>query len=240
MLKIKYIKPNENESPDEISIYNMKIADKYKHLQAFCQSSISWLKNDPDRNFQDLENLIRILELDTHLIAKPSKLEETENFVIALPNKINDTNKYEYVLLISCKPKEEAIKELLSYHDSYETNLSKLLATGTLTVANKQIKIDEIAGVEKSSLDNSNEKLIEKCELKYDFELVSDIELLNIIIEQIKNEKGVEPKKMLCGKFGDNNVYSLAIDGQIVSPIGWIEYSIDKIELIDFRKIKKI
>jgi hypothetical protein len=240
MIKINYKKPEEDESPDDIAMYNMKISDKYKNLQAFCQSTVSWLKNDPSRNYQDLEILLRHMELDTHLIARPKKLlDSNTNFVLTIPNKINDSNVYDYVLWISCKPRLEAINELLSYHTSYEENFECLKNTGCLVNKDKNFDIKKISTVNKDEEKEEESKIL-ACELKYDFIEISQIESLNIIIKDLIEKHGDEPKKMVCGKYGELDVYSLVVDGQIISPIGWIAHSPENIELIDFRTMKKM
>ncbi len=238
MLKINYIKPNEGESPDDIAIYNLKICDKYKNLQAFCQSTVSWLKNDPSRDYQDLELLLRHLELDTHLIARPKEsMESNENFVLSIPNRTNDTNVYDYILWVSCKSKDKAIEELLTFHNSYEENFECLSRTGCLINKNLEVDIKETT---ISYNETDAYKKILSCELKYDFVEVDKVQSLNIIIKDIIEKKGKEPQKVLYGKYGESNIYALVIDGQIVSPIGWIEYSENNIELIDFRTLKKM
>ncbi len=238
MIKINYIKPDESESPDDIAIYNIKIADNYKNLPSFCQSTVSWLKNDPSRDYQDLELLLRHLDLDTHLIARPKDLVEPDNnFILTIPNRINDTNTYDYVLWVSCKSKEEALKELLTYHTSYEENFECLSKTGCLTNNSKDLDIKKLSWMDG---EQDAESKILSCELKYNFVSVRPIDSLNTIIADLIERLGKEPKKMVCGKYGELNVYALVIEGEIVSPIGWIEHSVDNIELIDFRTMKKI
>lgn len=238
MIKISYIKPNENESPDDIAIHNIVISDKFKNLPAFCQSTVGWLKNDPNRNYQDLELLLRHMNLDTHLIAQPKETINIQNFKLSIPSKINDTSSYDYVLWTSCKPKEDALKELLTYHTSYEENFECLNNTGCLTNIDPDYDINKIS-VNPNDSDKDNEKKIVSCELKYEFITVSTIDSLNIIIKDLMDKYQEEPQKMICGKYGESDVYALVINGEIISPIGWIQYSPDNIELIDFRSMKK-
>ncbi len=242
MIKISYIKPNENESPDDIAIHNIAVSDKFKNLPAFCQSTVGWLKNDPNRNYQDLELLLRHMNLDTHLIAQPKETINIQNFKLSIPSKINDTSSYDYVLWTSCKPKEEALKELLTYHTSYEENFECLSNTGCLTNIDPDYDINKIS-ISVNCIEKDNEKKIVNSELKYDFITISPIESLDFIIKDLIEKHNEEPKKMVCGKFGESNVYALVIGGVIVSPIGWIEHdeiNKESIEIIDFRNLKKI
>ncbi len=242
MIRINYIKPTENESPDDIAIHNIVQSDKFKNLPAFCQSTVGWLRNDPNRNYQDLELLLRHLDLDTHLIAQPKETINIENFKITIPSKTNDTDSYDYVLWTSCKPREEAIKELLTYHTSYEENFECLSRTGCLTNIDRDFdinKISENTNNSRSDSDSNNEKQIANSELKYEFVSMSTIDSLNIIIKDLMKKYNEEPQKMVCGKYGESDVYALVINGEIISPIGWIQYAPDNIELIDFRSMKK-
>ena len=88
--------------------------------------------------------------------------------------------------------------------------------------------------------EKEEESKILSCELKYDFVEISQIDSLNIIIKDLIEKHGKEPQKMVCGKYGELDVYSLVVDGQIISPIGWIAHSPENIELIDFRNMKKM
>jgi hypothetical protein len=231
MIKIDYDIPNEIESPDDIAIYNLKISDKYKNIQTFCQSSIAWLKNDINRNYQSLELLLREQKLDTHLIAKPNDSSiKLENIVYTTPNSDIQHTNIEYVLLISCKSKEEAITEILKYHLSYEDNFECLLKTGFITSVNNDTN---------KLLEDANENKILNNKLKYNFTLIDNKTSINVIIEDIIKNYKTEPEKLICGKLGEKDIYALTINNEIISPIGWIEHDEDY-ELIDFRKIKKM
>ncbi len=235
MIKINYLKPEQNESPDDICIYNLRISDQYRNLKTFSQSSIAWLKNDPSRDYQDLEILLRNLDLDTHLIAKPFDQNEYKDLILSIPNRITQPDNLKYMLLISCRPKHEAIKELESYHDNYEINFSNLKLTGSLTNKNTDLSIENEVN---NSLDYENEKKIISSELKYDFSIVTGKQSIQIIYEDLEKKYNKQPEKKICGKLGETDIYSLTINGEIASPIGWIELENDY-KLIDFRMLRK-
>jgi hypothetical protein len=240
MIKINYVKPEENETPDDICIYNLKISDQYKNLQSFCQASLAWLKNDPMRNYQDLEKLLRELDLDTHLIAKQienlSNLPDSSNYKLCIPNREVQPTDLEYVLLFSCRAKSDALKELGLFHTSYEDNFEYLSKTGCYV--DSKI-VDNVDNFSYNSLENSNENQILKSILKYDFVTVSGKESIDVIIQDLSNKYGKIPEKIICGKLTDKDVYGLVLNGEIASPIGWVEHE-DTLQLIDFRMIKPI
>ena len=247
MIKISYKNPESFESPDDICNYNMIMSDKYKNLQAFSQASLAWLKNDSLRNYQDLEKLLRELNLDTHLIAKPldNNILNDKNKLF-IPNRSTRPDNLEYTLLVSCRNKEDALKELSLYHLSYEENLECLGKTGcyiTSELVDNQANQDKVVfDLEKNfsyhSNDNPNENLILNSKLKYDFVQVNGKESINVIIQDLITKYNKEPTTIVCGKLGEYDLYALTLDGQISSPIGWIEDENDY-KLIDFRSIKR-
>jgi hypothetical protein len=244
MIKINYTKPEQNETPDDICIYNLKLSDKYKHLPSFCQASLAWLKNDSTRDYQKLEKLLRELNLDTHLIAKQiensSNSINSSNFKLCIPNREIQESNLEYVLLFSCRSKPDAIKELGLYHTSYEDNYECLSKTGCYVDSKIAENVDNFS---YNSLENSNENLILKSLCKYDFVTVSGKESIDVIIQDLTTKYGKIPNKVPCGKLADKDIYALVLDGEIASPIGWVEVEVeneDIFQLIDFRTIKQL
>ena len=239
MIKINYTKPESNEKPDDVCIYNLKLSDKYKHLPSFCQASLAWLKNDSTRDYQKLEKLLRELNLDTHLIAKQIENDpNSSNFKLCIPNsnkEIQQSN-LEYVLLFSCRNKQDALKELGLFHTSYEDNFECLSKTGCYVDSTIANNVDNFS---YNSLENSNENLILKSICKYDFVTVSGKESIDVIIQDLTTKYSKIPEKFACGKLADKDIYALVLDGEIASPIGWVEHE-DTFQLIDFRTIKQL
>lgn len=239
MIKISYKNPDESDSPDDICKYNMILSDNYKNLQAFSQSSLAWLKNDSTRNYQDLEKLLRELNLDTHLIARQldnNILNDISKLFI--PNRTEQPENLEYMLLVSCRNKEEALKELSLYHLSYDENFECLDKTGCLSTESSNNE-DWQKTFSYNSDNNPKENLILDSKLKYEFIRVNGKESINVIIQDLIVKYNKEPEKTVCGKLGEVDIYALTLDGQISSPIGWIEKD-DDYQLIDFRMIKKV
>ena len=267
------------ETPDDVAKHNIKICDKFKKADYLELSCLSWLKNDSKRNYQDLEKLFRDMDLDSYIIAqtisnipigleigKPNKLENVPNKLenvkdIDQVDQIDqidqiDQVELEYVANITCTNKENSIKELLKHHTSYEENFECLKKTGCLmSIKNNKPKEDDVNEkemIQKTQNIDEIKKLLE-CKLKLDLELYDPMESINYIIKDLFNKYGREPEKIVCGEIGCNKVWALMLDGQIISPIGWMEkektiheqFEHDEssnnyinYELIDFRKIK--
>lgn len=248
MIKINYKIPDTNESKEDIARANIIISDKFKKRDYLEMSCISWLKLDSNRDYQELEQLFRYLDLDSHVIAQPLKTI-SDDLEIYMPNKENFTEKLEYVAKISCKSKEDSLKELLLVHSGYEENFECLKKTGCL-MAKKNTSLNKVD--EKIlNYDEINQKKILECELKLDFTYYKPSESINCMIENLTIQYGTKPEKIVCGEINGNKVFALWLNKKIISPIGWIEkYNNIKTEsdeniqenldyeLIDFRNIK--
>ena len=252
MIKINYKEPDEFESQDDISIHNIKMSDKYKKADFLEMSCIGWLKIDSKRDYQDLEQLLRYLDLDSHIIAQPVK-NIPDNLEINYPNGNIITEPLEYIAKLSCRSKEEAIKELMIYHSSYEENFECLKNAGCLMA--KNTSVDSNLNTNKNNIEEYEKiKKVLECQLKLDFTYFKAHESINFIIQDLANKYGKYPEKIACGEINEKRVYALMINGEIVSPIGWIEKTNENIvedsklnekkeieidyELVDFRKIK--
>ena len=183
-----------------------------------------------------MEILIRNLDLDTHLIAKPFNKSEYPELVLSIPNRQVQPDNLTYMLLVSCRPKSEAIKELENYHECYDINFNYLKQTGSFSNPNITNENENVNN--KANSDYENEKKILNSELKYDFIVVTGKESIQVIYEDLVKRYEKEPEKKICGQLGDKDIFSLTINGEIVSPIGWIEVD-DDYKLIDFRMFRK-
>ena len=225
MIKINYKEPEPSETPDDIAQYNIKMADKYKKADYLEISCISWLKIDSKRDYQDLEQLLRYLKTDSHIIAQPvSNIHP--GLEINYPNGNILTEPLEFVAKISCRPLEDSLKELLEHHSTYEENFECLKKTGCFMA----LKKDELDKKEEELVSNTkgvNEvKQVLECKLKLDFTFFKPMESINYIIEDLANKYGTKPEKIACGEINGNKVWALMLGGEIASPIGWMEKKI--------------
>lgn len=117
------VDPDSKESPTDIALHNLKIGDSKLHLALFANASAGWIKADRRRTMQDLEKLCRSHNFNTHVIAK-----KTSDKLISWSEKTEV--KLEYEAWFSCRPQESALKELLTFHNSYKENFEALEKTG--------------------------------------------------------------------------------------------------------------
>ena len=71
MYRIILTDPSTNESPNDILFHNMASADKNYDLNVFIGASNAYFKQNPSKNFQDLEKELRKRDFNTHIIAVP-------------------------------------------------------------------------------------------------------------------------------------------------------------------------
>lgn len=230
MIRPEYIEPESNETKEDIVLHNIKISDEYKNTESLIYSFMGWFINDDTRTFQDLEKLLRDNNLDTHLIAKKiDACDIPEGTKITIPNNNVLNEEYGFfnnILLTSCRPKQEALDELMKYHKSYEENFKELRRTGSIFKTNELLTHAQDEGI----------KDIINCTKKYKFIKYSNIEALGYIIEDLEKQFGTKPTKTEVGKNGDKIVYGLVIDGMIRSPILFSQDENNNVELIDSRK----
>ena len=253
MIKINYKEPEQTESREDVAQYNIKICDQYKKADYLELSCIAWLKIDPIRDYQDLEKLLRFMNLNSYVIAQSVQLIPI-GLEISRPNKLetNETNlqidnKLEYVARIICMSKEDSLKELLKHHTTYEENFECLKKTGCFTSIKQKTTHEETEKISQTKGIDEIKKIL-NCELKLDLEYYQPMDSINYIVEDLTQKYSKEPEKIICGEIGTNKVWALMMDGQIISPIGWMEKNTKEIindmnkqieyELIDFRKIK--
>ena len=243
MIKINYREPEENENVEDIARHNIIISDKFKKIDYLEMCCISWLKLDIERDYQDLEQLFRNLNLDSYVIAHPIQ-KIPDNIELNYPNGKISNEILTFTVKILNKTKEESMNELLSIHSSYDENFKCLKKTGCLMLKNNNSEV--VKNLPDEPQINEIKKVLD-CKLKLEFTVFDSLKSIDLIIENLTNEYGKKPEKIICGESNSNKVYGLTIDGKIISPIGWIEKNNEiistsnnkiEIELIDFRKVK--
>ncbi len=125
----------------------MKIADDNKCLDIFLGASNGWFKSNPGKSFQDLEKELRQRNFNTHVIAiKPREFPGvTLKHVHDVFHQGTGSEKPLWEAIISCRPREKALEELLTHSSSYKENFEKLPLAGMFSVKNEErIKEDDL------------------------------------------------------------------------------------------------
>ena len=174
----------EGDDQTTISFENMKEADKTFNLKLFCSAVDGYFSANPTKNFQDLESELRKHNFNTHIIAK----------------SINNIN-LKYEAIISCKPKDLAIDELLSYWKSYDENFEVLKYVTTITTEKSYLIDDKSIVHFIESFDQF--QLISINKLKATVMVLSPEQSIKHIANTYKSKTGKESNLVLFGNHYD-------------------------------------
>lgn len=216
MYKFHFDEIDENETQEELIWHNIREADKSHKLELFIGASMAWMSKNPNKNYFDLEQQLRIHELDTHLYTKESKLNEGETLKIG--DKI-----CKYEIFFSCRPKTEALKEVLENSESYEDNLERLKEAGARVLLNSE-NLEETENLHNfTEKERENMKKVQKLEVKIRVEEISAKNILEDITNRIIQRFGKEPDAQCFGTSDDGHpMFCFTISKKMVSDVGFI------------------
>lgn len=137
------LKEVEGWSEEDVCWHNMRLSDFVHSVELFQASALGWLKLNPTKNYQHLEELLRKKALKTHLIAV--KYDDPGLVYGLYQNGV--CQKMGYACLFSCRPIEGALKELHTHWSSYEENFTHLSQTGNLFLG--KLPADNTSGSKK-------------------------------------------------------------------------------------------
>lgn len=258
MYNFTFEKPKEDETEEDIVMHNLKVSDELFVLEYFIMSQAGWFnlqKNkDANANYYNFEKFLRDNNFNTHLFARKPGLKLNKEVNLLYPNTKSDNEKnkeIKYECIYSCRPKKQALEDVLKNWKSYEENLEALKISGFLSI-NSESDIctndnsDSIKLLPKNEIDNS--QLIGKNKLKIIATYVSIQETLSDVIKNIKKETGKDPTQELFAMYPDGSpVFGFVVNNEIVSNIGYSIHYVEKsknviekaISIVDLTKITK-
>ncbi len=151
---IEFKRPDEKLTEEEICWKNMEQCDKTHQLTFFSACTQAWFRLNPTMSYKDLETELRKREFETHIIAVPNN--GPVKYQLGRKYDPNAKNiDYAYYPLISCRPRDLALQELMKYHLSYENNYRKLDKVGDIRngdadmLTNKDTKLEKYTSPEQ-------------------------------------------------------------------------------------------
>jgi hypothetical protein len=164
MIKIALKPKEENDNIEELVLHNMKITDEMLNLELFAGSALAWFAINKGKTYIDLELFLRKNNMNTHLYAKPIKLEK--GLTLYVPHGPKGTtltmqgpkDNLIHECIYSCRPKPFALMEVLSVWSSYEENLNELSKAGSLIIASTH----DCASVKEGEIITLNDKSVFK------------------------------------------------------------------------------
>ena len=212
------LKFNKVEDEQPVAWENIKKLSKLHNLQLTICAVTGWFNENPGKTNTDLEKKLREEDLDIYLIASPDIPPELD---CKMQNDMTKTGKY--MLIYSCRPKEQALKEVLTYAGSYEENFSRLNEAGILMAKGSDINSKK----DKPTKPYEEQDIYQK--LQYNTALI-EVEMiteeqyedkLKFDLDNAKTKTEKEPEMKLIGMAKDGSgVYAYYIGNQLVSNIG--------------------
>lgn len=122
------------KNSSEVAWENISQGAKAYHLGFVTSACIGWLRANPDKTVQDLEQKLRSEKIPVHLIASTKFKETHEGKPLVLkPYRKNPSNP-KYALIFSCRPDADAIQEIKQHWESYSDNYKHLPEAGALVL----------------------------------------------------------------------------------------------------------
>lgn len=223
MYQYKYEDVRSDEDPADVALRNMGVADKNLNLAFFISGAQGWMCANKDKSFSDLEKELRKRSFDTHLFAK--KIHLSQNDKLFVPSRIADTTEYKYECIFSCRPKKDALEEVLSHWKTYDENLEALkyawcIGVKDIDVLRNKPNVKHFDDIEMQNLQAVCEN--KKCIVS---EYKSAEKVLSEINATIKTDYGVNPVYKPLGKSYCGPIYVAVVGKKIVSNIGYVEKS---------------
>ena len=133
------VKEEQKTSSEKVAMYNLKKLSPHHDLTMIFCAMKGWMSENPEASLQDLEKALRQEDLDIYLIANNKHTSNSHQLV----NFTKPWLPAKYMLVASCRPKDDAMRELLTYHRSYEDNFNLLNDCGGMVSIKETITEEE-------------------------------------------------------------------------------------------------
>lgn len=233
MHKFFYDPIGPKEDKQELLWHNLKQADKFYKLDVFIGASMAWFKQNPTKNYSDLEKALRVHELNTHLYAKKVKLQPNQELRFQ-----NSEKPCKYQCIFSCKPKHQAIEEVLKNTLSYEDNLEKLKEAGVICLKDEENVKEVENAVELNDNEKSRMEQLKNLEVKIRVEEITAVDIIEDINNQIEKRYNREADVMVIGQTDKGDpMFAFTIENKLVSDVGFIKRK-DNLDLPEYEIIQ--
>ena len=210
MLALKFKESTKAKS--DLALDNLRTISKTSNITLCVNAAMAWWKYNPGMKTTDLEKKLREENIDIYLISALHDYDKTK-YRLSVPFEPESSG--ERLLILSARPKEYAMKELLEHASSYEENFSRLDEAGMMAPV----------GLKFSELENKLETDMDK--LKDVFgELEVSItpldEAFNNTLKEYKQKYNKEPEMAAHSINRHNGSFNMALvhEGKIICDIG--------------------
>lgn len=223
MIAQKFKPVGKEDDFKDIAWNNVVEASKAHSLSVVLTPVIAWACEHPESSFQDLEMKLRENNVDLAIIADVNKTYDFPNSEVRSPFDISLKKKYGIIL--SCRPQEYALKEVLEHSKDYDTNFNLLNDCGILGDKFKEEpeKGTTFRDLKKGNPDDPTTKILE-AKVRMTIDIISNermTEMLNEDINKAMKKTGEEPQTALFGMAHDGSgVFAFSHEGKCISQFG--------------------
>jgi len=146
MLTLRFRESTKPKS--ELSFDNLRTVSTEPNVTVCMNAALAWWKYNPGMKITDLEKKLREENVDIHFISASIEYDKTK-YSLTLPfEPYHSCNR---MLILSARPEEFAIKELLEHASSYEENFERLDEAGMMIPID--LKFSEIQNKLETDMD---------------------------------------------------------------------------------------
>jgi hypothetical protein len=211
-IKMLTLKFKESTKPKgDLALDNLRTISNHPNITLCVNAAMAWWKYNPGMKTTDLENKLREENIDIHLISSSQDYDKTK-YRLSLP--FDPESSGNRLLILSARPKEYAMKELLEHASSYEENFSRLNEAGMMTPV----------GLKFSELENKLETDMDKLKDVYGELEVSVTpldEAFNNAFEEYKQKYNKEPE-LAVHSMSPNGSFNMTLvhEGKVICGVG--------------------
>lgn len=233
MYKYTFLPVPETMTKIAVAEHNLKQADKTLNLEHFIAAATGWLSTQQDKNYQDLEQYLRANNFDTHIFPRETKLPEHARLMM-------QKNECRYEGVFSCRPKEYALKEILSYWPSYDVSYDNLKYAGMIVTTNTNPDLSTHGFPKQDLIPIKNKNIMDeitKNETLIEVTKISEQTFINNLRDSIIKRFKKTPATQIMGILDDGSpVFTYTIDGHVVTDTAFAIGKDKQITLVELRK----
>jgi len=189
------------------------LADTHGKPELFTGSVLAWMADNPTKNYQDLEQLLRTHKFNTYLFAKPYEVQENQKLLL-------QGKSCEYECVYIGLPEEESRQTLLEL-ETYETNYANLAKAGDLFQKDESehYALHKMATMEPVNQQNVADLMSSKVKIRA--EQITPEEIVDNVYKELLAYYQQEPDVMVIGQIEGKPIYAFTIKDQLVSDVGF-------------------
>ena len=138
MQRIEFQDAPDSMTRDDIIWKNLNIAVACNNMGIVFNAMTAWLKYNKNLGYKGLEKQFRKEKIDAYILAKPTTVKDRQDMRFVDQYTLRELN---YQLIVIMKSDKEALKEILTHHDTYEDNFNNIPNAGIAVEKNTYFEL---------------------------------------------------------------------------------------------------